>query len=278
MLIQKFASQVLLFFLAALGVSASAWSTEPFQVGVCIHISKDNSAYAAIAPLLVSGRLSFRDDVFWGGIEPQKGALQYPPQFHALEQLFDDAVAHGKSPLLVLAFGNKAYDNGDLPKSQAALDGYARYVTFVVNYFKGRVSQFEVWNEWNGGMGGLSGTPQTGASYVPLLKVAYKAIKAANPAATVVGGVVSWTDQVWLDAFAKAGGLDYVDAFSVHPYVLNPYMIKPNFPVPKSPQDVHISQSVANATGQTTAADGIFIPIRGTPESAMQNVDIFNIC
>jgi polysaccharide biosynthesis protein PslG len=189
----------------------------------------------------------------------------------------DDAVAHNRSPILILDFGNQFYDNGDAPKSQATIDAYARYVTFVVNYFRGRVSQFEVWNEWNGGMGSLSGKPQTGDTYVPLLKAAYKAIKAANPNATVIGGVVSWTDQSWVDAFAKAGGMDYIDAFSVHPYVLNPYAIKPNYLIPKSPQEVHISQSVAN-TGQTSAnapAAAAFVPIRGTPESAMQNVDIF---
>lgn len=279
MLFSKIASKAAQFAFVSFGLVAGAWAVEPFQVGVCLHITKGGS-YAAIAPLLDNARLTFRDDVMWGGIETQKGVLQYPPQYHALEQMVDDAVAHKRSPILILDFGNQFYDNGDLPKSQAAIDAYARYVSFVVKYFKGRVSQFEVWNEWNGGMGGLSGKPQTGDTYVPLLKAAYKAIKDANPGATVIGGVVSWTDQSWVDAFAKAGGMDYIDAFSVHPYVINPYAIKPDYLVPKSPQEVHISQSVATATGQTSAtattpAAAAFVPIRGTPESAMQNVDIF---
>jgi hypothetical protein len=45
-------------------------------------------------------------------------------------------------------------------------------------------------------------------------------LKAVDPEIDVVGGVVEGFDEKWIDEFGRAGGFDFVDAFSVHPYVL----------------------------------------------------------
>jgi polysaccharide biosynthesis protein PslG len=87
-----------------------------------------------------------------------------------------------------------------------------------VRHFKGRVDQFEVWNEWNIGLGSPTRRPGTAQAYVPVLRAAYQAVKAENPSAVVIGGAVAGIDDRWIEAFGEAGGFQYLDAFSVHPY------------------------------------------------------------
>jgi beta-glucosidase/6-phospho-beta-glucosidase/beta-galactosidase len=126
-------------------------------------------------------------------------------------------------PLLILDYGNPLYDGGGQFSSPEAIAAWTRYVRFVVKHFKGRVDQFEVWNEWNIGAGGTSaqraaryGSPE---DYAKVLQAAYSAVKAENASATVIGGAFAGYDYKWIEAFARAGGFSALDGFSAHPYV-----------------------------------------------------------
>jgi hypothetical protein len=102
-----------------------------------------------------------------------------------------------------------------------ALDAFERYVRYVVKHFGNQVDQYEVWNEWNIGFGSnpkqSTGDP---IAYYRLLKRVYQVIKSENPHAVVIAGAVAGTDLTWSKALFEAGGLQYLDAFSVHSYTL----------------------------------------------------------
>lgn len=112
-----------------------------------------------------------------------------------------------------------------LPKPEN-LDKWSRYCGNTVAHFKGKIDQWEVYNEpyvgygffikkveiTDGNVTVVGGTPE---DYVRLLKPAYEAAKTANPSCTVY-----WMDYpgAWHNAAAKAGAGNYCDGISFHVY------------------------------------------------------------
>jgi hypothetical protein len=98
----------------------------------------------------------------------------------------------------------------------------------VATRYAGKVSAYEVWNEPNY-YRFWEPTPDP-AAYTALLKVGYTAIKAADPNAVVVGGVIaaapdSGTQAIdsvrFLTEMYEAGAAGYFDALSFHPYSMS---------------------------------------------------------
>jgi|GEM_PF-326937 len=58
----------------------------------------------------------------------------------------------------------------------------------------------------------------TVADYVRLLEGAYRAIKAADPESTVIGGIANEPDATLAEEFISAGGLEHCDILNLHPY------------------------------------------------------------
>jgi len=109
---------------------------------------------------------------------------------------------------------------------------WGTYVYTTVTHFKDDVHVWEIWNEPDLGQTFWSGTP---AEYAQLLKVGYQAVKAADPAATVLfAGLAYWSNPSYyasvLDELAilpDAAASDYFfDAMSLHLYS-NVYNIRP---------------------------------------------------
>ena len=195
---------------------------DAFQFGACVHLAmRRSNATSVVSALSQAGFDSLRDDVFWGEIERQRGVLQFPQSFDELDRAVRAVHPAGGRPLLILDYGNKFYDSGGLVITDEALDAFERYVRYVVKHFGKQVDQYEVWNEWNTGFGSnpkqSSGDP---VAYYQLLKRVYQVVKSENPNAVVIGGAVAGTDVSWSNALFHAGGLMYLDAFSVHSYTL----------------------------------------------------------
>ncbi|MCV7421978.1 cellulase family glycosylhydrolase [Mycobacterium yunnanensis] len=107
----------------------------------------------------------------------------------------------------------------------ASAGRYADFCAKVAGRYRGQISAYEVWNEPNGAQF-FAPSPDP-AGYTELLKAAYSSIKGADPAATVIGGVlgsvvdqgvttvdpVRFLQQMYLD-----GARDFMDALSFHPY------------------------------------------------------------
>jgi len=187
------------------------------QFGIGIHAGQNPSQ---IEQALSAGPFSYRTDAEWSWFETSPAVLSYPSNLAGwLDPITQTVVALGAQPLIVLDYGDKFYDGGGNPTDPSGIAAFARYAGFVAGHFKGKVSQFEVWNEWNTNHSASNAAIGTPAAYVNLLKAAYQAIKAANPSATVIAGSVTNIDTNWINQFIQAGGLAYADGLSLHPYV-----------------------------------------------------------
>ncbi|MEI4920175.1 hypothetical protein Q8G81_31940, partial [Klebsiella pneumoniae] len=118
-----------------------------------------------------------RMDALWRDVEINKGQLAIPKKW---DEVINEQKKLGLEPILILAYGNKNYQNGDKPTDKDSIDAYVRYASYVVNHFKGRVKYYQIWNEWNGTAGATSvGSVR---DYKILVKAAYPVIKKINPA------------------------------------------------------------------------------------------------
>lgn len=101
---------------------------------------------------------------------------------------------------------------GGIEKELVADGSWGRRVGEVVAQLKGSVRVWEAWNEPNN----TYGSP---ADYVTqVLAPFYRAVKAEDPAATVVGGSTLNVSLDWWRGLVAAGGLQYLDVAGVHPY------------------------------------------------------------
>ena len=74
---------------------------------------------------------------------------------------------------------------------------------------------WEIWNEPNGNFW----SPKPDAQqYTALALATAKAIREAEPQATIIGPASSGFPWEFLETFLKSGVLEYLDAVSVHPY------------------------------------------------------------
>ncbi|MGV0848581.1 cellulase family glycosylhydrolase [Mycolicibacterium phlei] len=104
-------------------------------------------------------------------------------------------------------------------------DEYAEFVSQVADRYAGRVSAYEVWNEPNAFF--FWAPAPDPAAYTELLQTAYPVIKAADPDATVIGGVVgsvtdfpglAYNPITFVEGMYDNGAAGYFDALSLHPY------------------------------------------------------------
>ena len=128
---------------------------------------------------------------------------------------------------------------------------YANRSAGLAQKYGNKVQYYEVWNEWNGGIGlkdkcGYGSPPcNDGAMYTDLLCRTYKAIKAVQPSAIVVGGATAGVDTPFISKMLDAGAGNCMDMVSVHPYVYS----KTKFSVPyDSPASVGVNKFVEAIT------------------------------
>jgi len=104
------------------------------------------------------------------------------------------------------------------------LDAFAGFVHTVAQRYRGQVRGYIIWNEPNLGWGDRYIDPE---AYVALLRVAYRAIKEADPAALVVTAGLAPTneisdhaldDRIYLRKIYQAGAKEYFDVLGAHPH------------------------------------------------------------
>ena len=112
-----------------------------------------------------------------------------------------------------------------LSGAPASPQAFGDFTGLVAQRYAGKVGAYEIWNEPNAYIF-YSPTPDP-AGYTDLLKAAYPAIKAADPNATVIGGVLgsvitygnlTMNPVDFVNGIYAAGGEPYFDALSFHPY------------------------------------------------------------
>jgi hypothetical protein len=104
------------------------------------------------------------------------------------------------------------------------LSDFYDYVFAVADRYKGRVGAYQIWNEPNLARE-WGGRPPHPAAYTELLRVGYRAVKAADPAAIVISAGLAPTTQNnaeampdldFIQGMYEAGAAAYFDALGVH--------------------------------------------------------------
>lgn len=108
----------------------------------------DYDAYKTYLPKL--GIKNLRMQAGWAKIEKQKGVYD----FAWLDHIVDDAIARGHRVWLQLSYGNPIYEGGGnanlgggMPVSAEAKNAWNNWVRAIAEHFRGRVSDWEIWNE-----------------------------------------------------------------------------------------------------------------------------------
>lgn len=194
-----------------------AWS-----VG-CETLDREYAEFAAYKPFVGElGVGAARLQSGWARCEKQKGRYD----FAWLDEAVDGLVEQGVKPWMCLSYGNPLYGaakglGSQIFTDETTLSAWVKYVTAVVRRYKGRVSEWEVWNEPN-----LGQNAKYPDAYAELLVRTAEAVRGVDPEAVIIGFGLSrmpldFTGRV-LDILRERGKLNLIDYVSFHPYYENP--------------------------------------------------------
>ncbi len=186
------------------------------RLGVNIH---DWGGWAFLDKAREAGFGFVRMDMIWCFREPTRGVYDF--DWH--DALLRELAARGMRAYLILDYGNLlyydgpgAYDDHWGLATPAYRSAFARFAAAAARRFNGKNVTFEVWNEpnipnfWR---------PQPNAkNYNLLARAALNAVRGAAPDIPVVVGATSGVDVAFIDKVLSNGGLNNVDAVSIHPY------------------------------------------------------------
>ena len=169
----------------------------------------------AIVPLIArAGLATVRDEVFWAGVEAEKGVFD----FQRYDRYLAELGRQGIQPLIVLTFSNPHYDGGNTPYTVEGCRAYGRYAQAILKHYDRQVRWLEVWNEYNGSFCSGPATQDRPRYYTQMCKAAHQGIKAVRPDVTVLGAAAVSIPLPYFESIFKQGGVDSMDAVVIHPY------------------------------------------------------------
>jgi hypothetical protein len=209
--------------------------------------------------------------VDWPNLEPSRDKYD----FEKLDLYLKLAEQHHVTVILPLVLTpNWASSRPNEPSSYAPgnaaepkdMADWRDFVRTVGTRYKGRIHEFEIWNEPNLKEFYSGSIPQL----VEMARIAYTTLKEIDPSNTVSSPpITSGYGVSWLDSYLKAGGKNYADVIGYHLYV-NPK--PPELMVPLIKQVKAVMQSngigdrpfwntesgwaIQNAQSAVTAASG----------------------
>lgn len=203
----------------------------PTLFGMHMHSAHNKTPWPAVP--LATWRL-WDAGVSWPDLEPRPGEWN----FEILDRYVELAAQHQVEILLPLgltprwasarptessAYSPLVGDDGRAAEPKN-IEDWRNYVRTVATRYKGKIRNYEIWNEPNA-TGFYSGTVD---QMVALAREAYQILKQVDSSITVVtpaatGGDTGpdWVDGTsWLDEFFSKGGGAYGDAIGYHFYVI----------------------------------------------------------
>ncbi len=161
----------------------------------------------------------------WQRTEKEKGVYD----FAWLDEIVDNLIVRGLKPWMCLCYGNELYDEyaaevygavGCPPvHNEEQKTAWSNYVSATVEHFKGRVGDYEIWNEPDGVWCWKHGVNATELGAFNIATA--KAVKKADPEAKVIGGAICMEPVGFINEAMKTGMGDWVDAISFHAYVVD---------------------------------------------------------
>lgn len=166
--------------------------------------------------IAAAGMRWIRLDVAWDGIEDTRKGARNGWYLRTADYCVDQARARGLKVLVTLwctpAWARAGGSNRTAPSNP---QDYADFARWAAGHWAGRVAAWEVWNEPDPHQSFFQGTV---AQYAGLLRSAYPAFKAGDPACKVVLGGPSSNDNVWLRDLYSRGVAGSFDCAATHPY------------------------------------------------------------
>lgn len=196
----------------------------PAGVGVNIHFTRGHERDLDL--IATAGFRFVRMDFTWEAIERRQGSYDWS----AYDELTANLEKRGLRALYILDYSNRLYEKTvtvknrrtgkdfqatAAPRHPQSVAAFARWAAAAAKHFRGRHILWEVWNEPN--IGFWKPEPDV-RQYANLLLATGKAIRRADPEATLVAPASSGFPWPFLEELFKAGALEYLDAVSVHPY------------------------------------------------------------
>ncbi|MFB0546885.1 MAG: cellulase family glycosylhydrolase [Anaerolineae bacterium] len=162
----------------------------------------------------------------WREIE---GAAKGHLDWSYSDRIVDQVEQHGLN-LIARIDSQPQWAGGGYPENGPPdnLQDFADFLYTFVSRYKGRIRAYQVWNEPNLNVPGRSewgGRPPNPAEYTEMLKVAYQAIKSADPNAMVISAGLSPTsrwdnvampDEEFLKGMYASGAKPYFDVLGAH--------------------------------------------------------------
>ena len=188
------------------------------QFGICINTTLIDEAL--ISKLKTDGIKYIRMSIYWYGVEKTKGIYDFSKADNEINLILNN----GMIPQIILFGGNTLYGENELSVlTEIGLAGWSNFVTNVVDRYKNKGVQWEIWNEpWNSSFWSPF-TVTSGKSYANLVKRTYPIIKSIDKTATVVGtSMVNFDLRLsdWYELACKYDLLKYLDKISLHYYSL----------------------------------------------------------
>jgi len=196
----------------------------PAGVGVNIHFTTGHTKDLDL--IAAAGFRFIRMDFGWGGTERKKGEYDWS----AYDELTANLEKRGLRAIYILDYSNGLYEETAVtrnainhkeerdtasPQHPESVAAFARWAAAAARHFHGRHIIWEIWNEPNI----FFWKPKPDADqYSTLALATCKAIRAAEPEATIVGPATSELPWKYLETVFQSGLLAQFDAVSVHPY------------------------------------------------------------
>lgn len=196
----------------------------PASVGVNIHFV---TGHQRDLDLIAAAGFKFvRMDFTRAGTERKKAEYDWS----GYDELTANLEKRGIRAIYILDYSNPLYEeevtspnpiSGKQHKTTASpqhpesVAAFARWAAAAAKQFAGRKIIWEIWSEPNIQFWQPKPDPQ---QYATLALATCKAIRAADPHATIVGPATSAFPWGFLETVFKSGVLEYLDAVSVHPY------------------------------------------------------------
>ena len=177
--------------------------------------------------IAAAGFKFIRMDMYWQDIETTKGVYDWTPY----DTLVSELDQRGIRALFILDYNDTLYANSTFSAvvDSADIAAYSDFAAAAVKHFAGHHFVWEIWNEPNNT---INWEPSHNAvQYAAMVASASKAMRNADPTATIVAPAMAGIQLNVLDTLFQAGILNYVNGVSLHPYRDNP-------PPPRIPETV----------------------------------------
>jgi hypothetical protein len=189
-------------------------------------LDRDMTDYEQYKEYLVPlGIKKLRMQAGWAKTEKVRGTYDWK----WLDKIIDDATARGLQPWLQTSYGNPIYTGGGgvnlsagIPTSPEALAAWDKWVEALVTRYKGKVKDWEIWNEPNFGDNEINKPEDVADLNIRTAAI----IERIQPDAIISGLSMGHIDLKWAGTFFKRihekGKMQLFDNMTYHDYVYNP--------------------------------------------------------